>query len=64
MLWIFLSTTGIWSAGMGIAFIIAHRQEDKVKVKRMLINYFIGLAAIFVILVACPFLAKGIASII
>lgn len=44
--------------------IIAHKNDDKEKVKRMLRNYFIGVIAIFVILMATPILVRGIATLI
>ena len=49
---------------MGIMIIIAHRNEDKEKAKRMLVNYLIGLVVIFGILVAAPYLVRGIAALI
>ncbi len=64
MMWIFLATSGIWSIAIGIAIIVAHRNEDKAKAKKMLINYAIGLVIIFIILVACPYLIKGISNLI
>ena len=64
MIWVFLSTAGVWSIVMGIAFIIAYRNEDKVKAKQMLKNYLIGLIVIFGILVAMPYLVNGIAYLI
>lgn len=64
MIWVFLATAGIWSICMGIMIIIAHRNEDKEKAKRMLVNYLIGLVVIFGILVAAPYLVRGIAALI
>ncbi len=64
MIWVFLATAGIWSIAMGVAMIIAHKNEDKEKAKRMLVNYLIGMVAIFCILVACPYLVKGIAVLV
>ena len=64
MVWVFLSTAGVWSAVMGVSFIIAYRNEDKLKAKQMLKNYFIGLIVIFGILVAMPYLVNGIAYLI
>ncbi len=61
---VFLATSGVWSMAMGIAFVVAYRQEDKRKAKRMLVNYAIGMIAIFAILVACPYLIKGIAYLV
>ena len=64
MVWAFVGTAGVWSAIMGILMIIAHKNDDKEKVKRMLRNYFIGMIAIFVILMATPILVRGIATLI
>ena len=64
MIWVFLATAGVWSIAIGVALIIAHKNEDKEKAKKMLINYVIGLVVIFVILVACPFLVRGIATLV
>ena len=64
MIWVFLATAGVWSIAIGVALIIAHKNEDKEKAKKMLVNYAIGLVVIFCIIVACPFLVRGIASLI
>lgn len=64
MYWVFLGTAGVWSIVIGVMLIIAHKNEDKEKAKRMLINYTIGLVVIFAILVAAPYLVRGIAVLI
>lgn len=64
MMWVFLATAGVWSIAMGIAIIIANKNEDKAKAKKMLVNYCIGLIIIFGILVAAPYLVRGIAGLI
>ena len=64
MIWVFLATAGVWSAAMGIAIIIATKNEEKVKARKMLVNYGIGLIVIFILLVAAPLLVKGIAGLI
>ncbi len=64
MIWVFLATAGIWSIVMGIMLIIAKKNEDKEKAKKMLANYLVGLVVIFVLLVACPYLIKGIAALV
>ena len=64
MIWVFLGTSGGWSVAMGVAMIIARKNEEKEKAKRMLVNYGIGLIVIFSILVACPYLVRGIAALI
>lgn len=64
MVWIFLGTAGVWSIAMGIAIIVAHRNEEKEKAKKMLISYAVGMVVIFAILVACPYLIRGIATLL
>lgn len=64
MIWVFLGTSGVWSVSMGVAMIIARKNEEKEKAKRMIVNYGIGLIIIFAILVACPYLLRGVASLI
>lgn len=63
MIWVFLATSGVWSVGMGVAIIIANKNEEKEKAKKMVINYVIGLVVIFALLVACPYIIRGIASL-
>ena len=43
---------------------IAKKNDEKEKAKKMLVNYVIGLVVIAVIVVACPYLIRGIASLI
>ncbi len=43
---------------MGVFFVIAQKNEDKEKARKMIKNYVIGLVVIFAILVACPYLVK------
>lgn len=64
MWWVLLATAGIWSIVMGVFFAIAQKNEDKEKAKKMIVNYFVGLVVIFAILVACPYLIRGIAVLI
>ena len=64
MWWVLLATAGIWSIVMGVSFAIAQKNEDKEKAKKMIVNYFVGLVVIFAILVACPLLIRGIASLL
>ena len=64
MIWVFLATAGVWSIFMGIVIIIAHKHEEKEKAKRMLVNYLIGLVVIFGILVAAPYVVRGIAALV
>ena len=62
--WVLLATAGVWSIVMGVFFAIAQKNEDKEKARKMIKNYVIGLVVIFAILVACPYLVKGIAALI
>lgn len=64
MIWVFLATAAIWSIVMGVFFAIAHKNEDKEKARKMIVNYFVGLIVIFAILVACPYLIRGIAALV
>ena len=59
-----LTTVGVWNIVMGVFFAIAQKNEDKEKARKMIKNYVIGLVVIFAILVACPYLVKGIAALI
>ena len=60
----FIATAGVWSIVMGVFFAIAQKNEDKEKARKMIKNYVIGLVIIFAILVACPYLVKGIVALI
>ncbi len=62
--WVLLATAGLWSIAIGVAIIIATKNEDKAKAKKMLVNHLIGLVVIFVIVVACPYLVRGIAAFV
>lgn len=64
MVWVLIATAGVWSIFIGVSIIIACKNEEKQKAKRMLINYGIGMVVIFAILVACPFLIRGIAILV
>lgn len=64
MWWVLLATAGVWSVVMGVFFGIAAKNEDKEKARKMIKNYVIGLVVIAVILVACPYLVRGIAAFI
>ncbi len=64
MWWVLLAATGIWSIVMGVFFAIAQKHEDKEKAKKMIINYVIGLVVIAIIVVACPYLIRGIAALV
>lgn len=64
MWWVLLASAGVWSIVIGVMIAIAHKNEDKEKARKMLINYVIGLVVIAVIVVACPFLIRGIAALV
>lgn len=64
IVYVFTTTACVWSIGMGVAYAVAQKNEDKVKAKKMLVNYIIGIVTIFVILVALPYLVKGIAILL
>ena len=64
MWWVLLASAGVWSIVIGVMIAIAHKNEDREKAKKMLVNYIIGLVVIAVIVVACPFLVRGIAALV
>lgn len=64
MWWVLLASAGVWSIAMGVYFAIAHKNEDKEKAKKMIVNYIIGLVVIAVVVVACPYLIRGIAALV
>lgn len=64
MWWVLLAVAGIWSIVIGVMIAIAQKNEDKEKARKMLINYVIGLIIIAIIVVAAPFLIRGIASLV
>ena len=64
MVYVFLGTAGVWSIAMGIAIIIARKNDEKEKAKKMLVNYGIGMIVIFAILIAVPLLIRGIAALV
>lgn len=64
MWWVLIAAAGVWSIVIGVMIAIAQKNEDKEKARKMLINYVIGLVVIAVIVVACPFLIRGIAALV
>lgn len=64
MWWVLLASAGVWSIVIGVMIAIAQKNEEKEKAKKMLINYVIGLVVIAIIVVACPFLIRGIAALV
>ncbi len=61
---ILITTSSIWSIFMGIKIIIANKTDEREKAYLMIKNYIIGIIVIFIIIVAIPYLVKGIARII
>lgn len=64
MWWVFLAVAGVWSIAMGVFYAIARKNDDKEKARKMIKNYVIGLVVIAAILLACPYLVRGIAALI
>lgn len=64
MWWVFLAASGVWSIVMGVFYAIARKNDDKEKSRKMIKNYVIGLVVIAAILLACPYLVRGIAALI
>lgn len=64
MWWVLLASAGVWSIAIGVMIAIAQKNDEKEKAKKMLVNYVIGLIVIAVIVVACPYLMRGIAALI
>ncbi len=63
MVSILLLTSLIWSLYIGIKTILSYKLEERINVKKMIINYVIGLVVIFIIIVAIPYLLKGVINI-
>ena len=59
-----LNATPQTAIAMGIAMIVARRNEEREKARKMVFNYCIGLIIIFAILVAAPYLVRGIAVLV
>ena len=64
MWWVLLAAAGVWSIVIGVMIAIAQKNEDKEKAKKMLVNFVIGLVVIAIIVVACPLLIRGIATLV
>lgn len=62
--WVLLASAGVWSIAIGVMIALAQKNDEKEKAKKMLVNYVIGLVVIAVIVVACPYLIRGIAALI
>ena len=63
MVSILLLTSLIWSLYIGIKTILSYKLEERINVKKMIINYVIGLVVIFIIIVAIQYLLKGVINI-
>ena len=55
-------TSCIWSLLIGIKIVIISKKEESINVRKMIKNYIIGLITIFIILLAIPYLIKGIVN--
>lgn len=64
LLMIFGIFAGIWGIPVGISYIIARKQDDKEKAKKMLVNFVLGIVVSFCLLVAAPFLVNVFMQII
>lgn len=60
---ILIITSGLWSVYMGIKLILAVKSEEKQLAKKRIFNYVIGLIIIFIIIMICPFIIKGIGDL-
>ena len=58
MLMLFGILAGIWSIPIGVSYIIARKQDDKERARKMLVNFVVGIVIIFAILVAAPFIVS------
>ena len=64
LLMLFGIFAGIWGIPVGISYIIARKQDDKEKAKKMLVNFVLGIVVSFCLLVAAPFLVDVFMQII
>lgn len=64
MLMLFGIFAGVWGIPVGISYIIARKQDDKEKAKKMLVNFVVGIVVSFCLLVAAPFLVNVFMQII
>ena len=64
LLMVFGIFAGIWGIPVGISYIIARKQDDKEKAKKMLVNFVVGIVVSFCLLVAAPFLVNVFMQII
>lgn len=64
LLMIFGIFAGIWGIPVGISYIIARKQDDKEKAKKMLVNFVLGIVVSFCLLVAAPFLVNVFMQVI
>ncbi len=61
LLWALLIVAALWTGIMGISYITAVKEEDRVKAKKRIVNYVVGLIVICVVLCVVPALVYGIA---
>ena len=64
LLMLFGIFAAIWGIPVGVSYIIARKQDDKEKAKKMLVNFVVGIVVSFCLLVAAPFLVNVFMQII
>ena len=64
LLMLFGIFAAIWGIPVGISYIIARKQDDKEKAKKMLVNFVVGIVVSFCLLVAAPFLVNVFMQVI
>ncbi len=64
LLMLFGIFAGIWGIPVGISYIIARKQDDKEKARKMLVNFVLGIVVSFCLLVAAPFLVDVFMQVI
>ena len=52
----------IWGAYVGIRIAVAHRNEEKINARDMVINLIIGIVIIFVVAMGAPLLINGLSA--
>lgn len=64
LLMLFGIFAAIWGIPVGVSYIIARKQDDKEKAKKMLVNFVVGIVVSFCLLVAAPFLVNVFMQVI
>ena len=64
LLMLFGIFAAIWGIPVGVSYIIARKQDDKEKAKKMLVNFVVGIVVSFCLLVAAPFLENVFMQVI